>query len=515
MWQIPVYSAEIADGIADKIRACSSVSYASLLQITDAVSPEEKEKIVGLLSAKATNQNQLDLHYLKSLLVSTGCNLNDDVFLREEVWAARHTPEDKPVNYEHDQTNIIGHMTACYAVDGEGKTLSNETATDKLPNEFHIISSAVLYKVWADTDKQKWMNSLIASILDGKKYVSMEALFKGFDYAVMDGASARIIARNDKTSFLTKHLRIYGGSGEYNGQKVGRVLRNIVFSGKGIVAKPANPKSDIIDKSHAFVINVKENIELEKVLGYNIKTQDNKESKLMSTELELVKAQNDKLEVQIKVLTDKNIELANQLKDLDSKAVTAKLDNLNSELKVKADKITELESKVSDSAKAMEASVKELTETKATLAEVNTKLTKIEADKKLNSALSALKEKGYEDAEAKSLVEALNIASMSDEQIVKVLAGIKLVKTPGAPVNPKTSEPGIGIANPLEQNKVPENDVTGKGLPTPKKSDASVDVSALDKAVITPEPNMSIASESELESVRAEVLKYFDVEESN
>merc|ERR1712196_247324 len=80
----------------------------------------------------------------------------------------------------------------------------------------------------------------------------MECLFAGFDYALSneDGLK-KVLARDEESSFLTKHLSSYGGSGEYQGYKIGRALKNIAFSGKGLVSKPANPRSVIL-KSVAF-----------------------------------------------------------------------------------------------------------------------------------------------------------------------------------------------------------------------------------------------------------------------
>ena len=39
---------------------------------------------------------------------------------------------------------------------------------------------------------------------------------------------------------------------DYEDHKVGRLLRNITFSGKGFVEKPANPDSIIFDSNHIF-----------------------------------------------------------------------------------------------------------------------------------------------------------------------------------------------------------------------------------------------------------------------
>jgi len=58
----------------------------------------------------------------------------------------------------------------------------------------------------------------------------------------------KVLARSEESSFLTKHLRAYGGTGEYEGYKLGRLLKGFYFSGKGLVEKPANPRSIIFSK---------------------------------------------------------------------------------------------------------------------------------------------------------------------------------------------------------------------------------------------------------------------------
>jgi len=77
-------------------------------------------------------------------------------------------------------------------------------------------------------------------------------MFKGFDYGLINEATGeyKILSRSNQTSFLTKYLRSYGGTGKYDNYKIGRVLRNITFSGKGYVDKPANPDSIIFNRDN-------------------------------------------------------------------------------------------------------------------------------------------------------------------------------------------------------------------------------------------------------------------------
>jgi len=247
MKEFAIFKSEIQDGLKEKIISSMSISSTCELEICDPFLLNKP------LRATAENKNQMDLHYLKSILVTTGWNKNDDVFDKAEVWTARNTPSDKPFNYEHDQKQIIGHITGSKVIDEDGNDVAEGVSVDELPKKFHILTSAVLYKFWEDPKKQEEMNDIISGIANNKWFVSMEALFNNFDYAMDDGVAAKVIARNEKTAFLTKHLRAYGGNGVFNNIKIGRVLKNIVFSGKGLVRKPANPESIIFDETEAFI----------------------------------------------------------------------------------------------------------------------------------------------------------------------------------------------------------------------------------------------------------------------
>ena len=239
-----IYPQEILDGLSEKVQANASVALESEILIDSDMAHPNKEEIEKTLAGYGfSNPDQIDLFYLNSVLVSTGWNKNDDVFDASEAWAARDTPVDKQFNYMHDESDIIGHITGSMVVDSNGNKIDSEEP----PNEFDIITSAVLYKSWSNPELRERMSQLISEIEDGKWAVSMECLFSDFDYSVVspDGGM-KVVARNETSAFLTKHLRVYGGKGEYEGYKVGRLLRNISFSGKGLVNKPANPRSIIL-----------------------------------------------------------------------------------------------------------------------------------------------------------------------------------------------------------------------------------------------------------------------------
>ena len=109
-----IYASEISDGLADSIKSSNSISIASIVNEVNHDLAEDAVRLAKestLNSTFATNEGQFDLHYVNTVLVSTGWNKNDDVFDAEETWKARKTPEDKPFNYEHNPSDIIGHIT--------------------------------------------------------------------------------------------------------------------------------------------------------------------------------------------------------------------------------------------------------------------------------------------------------------------------------------------------------------------------------------------------------------------
>jgi hypothetical protein len=259
-----IYDQEIADNLEELIKASASISIASIAQ------PSESEAFNNTLRIEQDDKklsslasyNDKDLYYVQSILVSSSWNKNDDIFSKEEVWAAKNTPEDKPSNLEHNENLIIGHIVSNWPIDDDGQMLDPSTPTEQLPDKFHIVTGSVIYKAYTTPELKDRAEKLIAEIENGTKYVSMECMFSGFDYGLMDNTTGqyKILARSNETAFLTKHLRAYGGKGEYDNHKIGRVLRNITFSGKGYVDKPANPDSIIFTKDNFLSIaNIKNN----------------------------------------------------------------------------------------------------------------------------------------------------------------------------------------------------------------------------------------------------------------
>jgi len=529
MYQIPIFKAERDAGLVEKIRASASVAFASALTLSDKVlmgkNYEDKLRkfALGFAGSKSkASIEDFDLHYLKTILVSTGWNKNDDVFERFETWAARRTPEDKPVNYEHNCSDIIGHMIGCYVIGENSELVTDESVVDDLPSKFHIVVGAVLYKYWDKPDLQERMDNVLREIAQGGWFVSMEALFKGFDYAVVaNDGTARIIARNEETAFLTKHLRAYGGTGAYEDMKVGRLLRNIVFSGKGLVRKPANPDSVILTQANDFrgtLGKLSEFLRAKLESGYSevaslssdVTPKERRDN--MATE-------NETLQKQLAALQADNEKLQKQLADTNSKQLEAQVKaaedakaKSDEALKTANEKIVALEKNaatIADEVKALKATIeKSETAHKAVSDELNTIKEKVKTAARIAAVKTALKV-NESDAEAVKAAEELatTLTNLSDEGFAAHLKAIS--KFTPAQLPPK----GTPAKDPPKATNKPAP-MSGKGSETEDPAEGAADSKTLDDAEPDAEAALatSEAAGAQVQAVRKSIASYFGCE---
>ncbi len=418
-----VFKYEIRDGLKDNIMSDLSVAFYLEPNKIDILNNEELIK----LSFAAVDEyyQQFDpsqLYYFESVLTSTGWNKNDDIFDRAELWNAKASPINKKINYMHDEEDIIGHMTRSFILDNSSKSVSFESTIDNVPADFNLCVGGVLYKVWEKAELQLRMDNLLADISKAKWKVSMECLFAGFDYGLITPTGEhKIIKRTQETAFLTKYLRRYGGKGEFEGHKIGRVLRNIAFSGKGIVDNPANPKSIILSTDNSNFQGVAASI--------NIFPKEERK-------MEYTKEMYDKLE--------RELETAKAaLKDASEKTVNRELEALKANIAIldtaKAKAQTEL-----DASKAViqahEAKVKTLEVELATanekLAKANETIAKSEKESLKAKRLAMFSDVEIESVKAQELVDKFADASdaMFDELVKAMPKKNKtVVATPATP----------------------------------------------------------------------------------
>ena len=477
---LPIYKNEIRDGLEDVLRANSSIAYSSPLKShTPSEGEQEKAKLIALESV-AENQDQFDLYYLNSVLVSTGWNKNDDIFDIEETWAARSTPEDKQFNFMHDETDIIGHITGNFVLDAAGQKVHEIVGVKNLPEQFDIITSAVLYNSWSDPKLKERMAKIISEIEEDKWFVSMECLFAGFDYGVItpDGQH-KTIARSEESSFLTKHLRSYGGTGEYEGHRLGRLLRSIAFSGKGLVSNPANPKSVIINDTDLF----KKNNDTYSITQSNIRENFN----MANEDIQLLQRQNDELKAALDQAKSDEEALRSEISKKKDEEVQAQIEAFEASILERDEAIAKLQ----EAATAFEARIQEIEELLANkdeeLTEANSKIEAHETAIKLEARKTALVEAGFDEADVEKALETF--ADVSDEMFDEI---VNLTAKKDNPFDKKKKDEEEDAAakkdNPFDKKKKDEEEDAGymKKKASEETDDsvdeAEADIEALDNA---------------------------------
>lgn len=360
-----IYPQETDDNLAEIISKSSTISIAS------AASPCDHKDIPNFKLKADASIKDTDLYYVQSILVSSSWNRNDDIFNPQEIWSARKTPEDKPTNLEHDEKTIIGHITSNWTITTGGEIIPDDTNPEELPEKFHIVTGSVIYRAFTDPELRDRTERLISEIERGQKYVSMECYFKGFDYGLIHKSTGdfKVLARNDQTAYLTKYLKAYGGRGEHEDYKIGRVLKNITFSGKGFVDKPANPESIIFSNKIFSSFDEKKNEDL-----LNSGVIENKPPITVETENNIM-SENVELEKQVSEINDKLDTVSASCADqvAEAKATASELEKTNQTLeaamKEKEEMLEKEKTKSEEAAAELEATAKTLEEQKAAFAE--------------------------------------------------------------------------------------------------------------------------------------------------
>lgn len=481
-----IYQAEIDDGLSHNLSAQSSIVYASLAEKCD----NSNEDIVKKIKANKSlaSYNDSDLYYTQSILVTTSWNKNDDIFDPKEVWAAKNTPEDKPTNLEHDEKTIVGHITSNWPVDEDGKIIDENTPENSLPEKYHILTGSVIYRGYTDQELKERASTLINEIENGTKYVSMECFFKNFDYGLVDKAngSYHILPRNEETAFLTKHLRAYGGQGEHQNYKIGRVLRNITFSGKGFVNKPANPESIIFNKDIIPEENLIEKNDDSTNKGV-FSNQANLKEIIMSIESEI--PQTEEVTETVAEVVETPVVAETVVEETVAETLDVEVDLHEEAAKKMKEEMMKKDEEMKKMKAAYEALQLELNATNEVLAGYKSKEEEMMKKEKKAKRMASLVDSGLDAETAEATVEKFE--SLDDDTFAAVTSLVAAKK--GSKDNEEM------------KNKFEEQMKEKK-----KASEIEADASILETAEVEESVNLSVASEeeSEIQNTRAALVDF-------
>lgn len=494
-----IFEQEKLDGLEEKIKASASITYASYAEPCS--SSSQTKHIKSLASF-----NDSDLYYVQSILVTSNWNKNDDIFDKSEVWAAKNTPEDKPTNLEHNEGDIVGHITSNWPVTMEGVLIDENTPVENLPDVYNILTGSVIYKGYTIPELKNRSDKLIAEIENGTKYVSMECFFKGFDYGLLNKSTGeyKVLSRNEATAYLTKYLRSYGGVGEHDNYKIGRVLRNITFSGKGFVDKPANPDSIIFTKDN--LLNKTENITLEKKDDFLISGVSKQESNLNQVENSTMKEETSVAEV---AETTTEAQPTNHVEEVTvTEVASTSMDELQNSIKAHEEEVQQLKAE-------FEKTVNELNDAiakkKDEMSKKDEEMKKMKAE--LDSAIEAIA--GYKKAEEEAMKKEKKmkrVAQLTEKGVEGDLALSTVEKFES--VDDEAFEAIVSLAGKMppwlkEKDKKEEDDTEEKAKK--KASETTADPAVLETAEVVENVTLSVGQdvvENTVSSARAALVDF-------
>ena len=281
------------------------------------------------------------------------------------------------------------------------------------------------------------------------------------------------------------HLRAYGGSGAYQEHKVGRLLRNITFSGKGYVNKPANPESIIFDKTHVFDFSnasVAEDLFFEKSGVHTNRICSEKKTKEKSEmSNELLNDQIKELKESVASLKEENSNLSEKLSKADVAQYESEVAELNqriADLSVQAD--TSAENLIETEAKVEVLTQKLSDETEAKV-EAQVQIQEFEAEKVRVARLSALVEAGLDEDEALAKLEVFK--DLNNTQFEAVADTIK------------AAQPTV---EPTEEVEASEESADEDTEQAEEESEASeIDEDVLETASVEETVDLAVSSEEE------------------
>jgi len=188
-----------------------------------------------------------DMLFFAGIFVSSGENLNKAFFMPSELIKSRNSINNKALDIEHDETQIVGHIYSSVFVDRHGNKLDINVLQDMKQDELEkmdidVMIAGIIYK--------SRFPELANEVKENKWKLSMETYFQDYDIKIGD----LILSKKEaevlglaSDNVLGRIARVLKKGKEIAKGEIARVLRNLMFSGCGLVKNPANPRSIILE----------------------------------------------------------------------------------------------------------------------------------------------------------------------------------------------------------------------------------------------------------------------------
>ena len=209
---------------------------------------ETEELVKTVASVVEFPENKTpDLLFFSGIFITSGANLNKAYFMPSELVKAAPSIDHKALDIEHAEDDIVGHIYSSKFINRAGAELDLKDLASMNENqlnamEIEVVIAGILYK--------SRFPKIAEEVASGKWKLSMETYFQSYDIKVGNVIMSRkeaealgIAAEN----LLGKMAKVLEKGKEIAEGEVLRVLRELLFSGCGLVKNPANPRSIILE----------------------------------------------------------------------------------------------------------------------------------------------------------------------------------------------------------------------------------------------------------------------------
>jgi hypothetical protein len=277
--------------LEDYPHSANFLSIASVIKPSDEdceVAKASLKSLAGLLPSDIIPEENPDLIYFAANGAVAGvCNENDDCLDPATALEIYHLSKNKYINVDHKRDIVVGSVLYPGLSKYKENVLINKE--DALKEKYFNLSLVAI--MW------KAINKKLADVLSeagdesssefGKISLSWEVFFKGYDIAIGSPilADARIVLNGtEEYEKLLPYLKHNKGVGQYQGEKVYRVIRNtsdsknVIIGGYSLVTNPAAQVEGILSILHNSDYQVND----PRVAQKNSEEEKNKEKNTIS-----------------------------------------------------------------------------------------------------------------------------------------------------------------------------------------------------------------------------------------
>lgn len=176
--------------------------------------------------------------------IANKLNLNHDGVTTEEALRIADLVPFSILDSEHNRSAAIGTIVkASFAEVGTGKELTRDEVKD-LKTPFAVIIAGVIWRLVNQEIADEIESSASSNSLSDKYFLSWELLFSDLDLISIDAnktnfEDGEIISDKDKVEELEEKIKANGGKRLLEGKKIGRIAKQSIPAGFGIVEHPA------------------------------------------------------------------------------------------------------------------------------------------------------------------------------------------------------------------------------------------------------------------------------------